>query len=356
MRILLIINELLYTCGVSSHTYNLLSGLKDRNNIDLYLLCGGGNAIEKFNNLNIPIIINENFKHESRSIKGYTRAVKFLYQLVKDKNIDIIHSHHHYAASIAHKVSLLTETSTVLTNHGILAEVGHLNHFAADYLIVVNEHVVDYLVSKKIKYQNSIRLIRNGIPIKDADRKYNIDKLKILAASRLVPTKGLDIYIRAVSLLPIEMCSRAEFYIAGEGFYEKELQNINTELKTNISFLGRITDLNKILNDFDVFVIPTSSDSEGFPMTIIEAGMNKNLIISSNFWGLEYVFENEKHGLVFEIGDYQGLAKIIEMAINNFENMSKYIENFHSKVKSIFNIETMIENTIKYYEDILLVK
>ena len=354
MRILMIVNELLYTCGVSSHTYNLLSGLKDRNSIQLYLLCGGGNAIEKFNNLNIPLIVNQDFNHQSRSIKGYIGAIKFLYQIVRENSIDVIHSHHHYAASIANKVSHITKVKTIQTNHGLIPEVGFLNHFPAKYIIAVNEHIVNFLINKKIKNQSYIRLIRYGTPVKNVNTKQKNDKLKILAASRLVPSKGLDIYIRAINLLPKELRSKTEFYIAGEGFYEKELQNINKELKTDISFLGRITDLSKKLSEYDIFVMPTSSDSEGFPMTIIEAGMNRCVIISSDFLGLDSVFENKKDGLLFKKGDYSDLTEKIKYVIANFNSLIHLPEHFHKKILEKFSIEKMVSETLQFYNDILL--
>ena len=350
----MVVNELLYTCGVSSHTYNLLSALVKKPNIELNLLCGGGVAMEKFRKLDIPIIINEDYRHDSRSITGYLRAVKFLYQFVKKNEFDIIHAHHHYAASIAHKVGLLTKTKTILTNHGLLPEIGFLNHFSADHIIVVNEHILRYLVEVKRRNPHTIKLIRHGIPTKNIDKKFPKEKFKILAASRLVPEKGIDTYIHAIKLIPDKFLKKAEFYIAGEGEEENNLKSLKEELNTNVLFLGRVVDLGDKLDEFDIFVMPSFSSSEGFPMTVIEAAMNKCFIILANFEGVDYVFENEKDGFIFEIGNYHELAKKIEKAITDFEYLKSYTENFSQKVKNIFKIETMVEDTIQLYQDILI--
>ena len=106
MKILFLINELLIVCGVSKHFYHLLSGLKEiYPENDYFVICGGGDVIEKFERLDVQIIINENIKHETRSLKGYFQGIYDIQKFVRENKINIIHSHHHYAASIAEKVT-----------------------------------------------------------------------------------------------------------------------------------------------------------------------------------------------------------------------------------------------------------
>ena len=160
MKVLFIVNELLYTCGVSTHIYNLISGFKKNSTIELYLLCGGGVAISKFEDIGIDVLIDENIKHENRSIRGYIKAILNLSQLINKYEIDIIHSHHHYAASIAQKSGIFKNVKTIQTNHGILPEIGFINHFSSNFIIGVNQHIVDYIIRNKIRPPQKVRLIR----------------------------------------------------------------------------------------------------------------------------------------------------------------------------------------------------
>lgn len=211
MNILFLVNELLYVCGVSKHFYHLIEGLQrkyPKNNF--YVICGGGNAIESFKALGIPIIIKPNIRHESRSIMGYVKAIKEIHSFINKYDINIIHSHHHYSASIVNQSTKLTKVPTILTNHGILPEIGILNHFVADYIIALNEHIRDYLINNEIKDGKSVRIIRHGFPLINQSKKRN-DRLKIISGGRFVKDKGFDKYIRAVAELPNNLSKRATF-------------------------------------------------------------------------------------------------------------------------------------------------
>ena len=87
-----------------------------------------------------------------------------LYKFVKKHSINIIHSHHHYAASIAMAISRITKINTILTNHGLLPEIGFLNHFNAHHIIVVNKHIKEYLIRESIKKKREVSFIPHGFP------------------------------------------------------------------------------------------------------------------------------------------------------------------------------------------------
>ena len=246
-------------------------------------------------------------------------------------------------------VSKRLYVKTILTNHGILPEIGKLHHFAAEYIIAVNEHIVEYVLNNNIKDKDHVKLIRNGIPFdKTLKRKVN-PKLKFIAASRLVYEKGLDIYIKAVSLLPEEIKNKAEFYLAGEGEYENELLLLNIGHKAGINFLGPIKELSKELYSYDVFIMPSRSKSEGFPLTVVEAGFAKNIIIISNFVGLNHVFEDNKDGIVFYLNNYKDLYEKIKNCIENKMVQKQYAEAFHFKARSLFNLNDLINHTLDSY-------
>ena len=108
------------------------------------------------------------------------------------------------------------------------------------------------------------------------------------------------------------------------------------------------------MNDTDVFVLPTRSTAEGFPMTLIEAGYTKNFIITSDFRGLGiYFFDSEKDGLIFKSEDFADLAEKIKFTIDNYEKLTSKIKNFYTKTIDVFNVETMVKRTSNLYNEIL---
>lgn len=356
MRILFIVNELLYTCGVSNHVYNLLKGLKDQHEVEIILLCGGGKAIEKYKELGIRVIVVEEIRHESRSLIKYCKGLIKLYKIIKSNHIDIVHSHHHYAANMAQKIKYITGVRTILTNHGILPEIGLLNHFTADYIVAVNEHVVNYLIEKKIKEHDKIILIRSGT----VNHNYNQfpletkNKLKILAASRFVAEKGNDIYIQAIAELDNSYKNKADFYLAGEGEMQKELANLNEKLNANVKFLGRIENLSEKLYQYDIFIMPSISRAEGYPLVMIEAGKAKCIIITSNFYGIEYIFKDNTDGYIFTQSDYKQLSEQIKYVIDNFSKSQELAQNYFRKVTTLFDLDKMVNETIALYQKCFL--
>jgi glycosyltransferase involved in cell wall biosynthesis len=353
MKILFIVNRITCPCGISSHVYNLIKGLCERSEVEIILLCGGGDSLQDFKNLGIKLFVDENFLHERRNLKGYLKGIINLYKIVKNNKVDIIHSHHHYAASIARKVSRLIGVKTILTNHGILPEIGILDHFNADYIIAVNEHVVRYLVERKIKSREKVFLIRSGVPEPMLPVKITNKKKKIIAASRLVYEKGLDTYIRAVSLIYSDFKDKAEFYIAGEGIERKQLEQLNKELNANIIFLGVVEKLSERLGEYDVFVNSSRATAEGFPMGIIEAGFSKCVIITSDFYGIDSIFIDNIDGYLFHQNDYVQLAEKIKSTLDDYPKAQELAHNFNKKVSVLYNIKETVDKTFRLYEECL---
>jgi len=353
LNILIITNELLTTCGVSKHLLYFLSEAKKRNDVEFTILCGGGDAVDAYKNLCKELLVNPAFKHENRSAINFIKAFFFLFKLLAKNKYQIIHSHNHYADNIAKLVSYLFKVKTIQTVHGIIDPIGRLNHYPSKYFIAVNEHVYDYLTKQKNKPTKNVKLIRSGIPVPIKSQKTSNQKLKIISAGRLIPEKGFDIFIEAISKLKKDILDKSEFLIAGIGTYKSELKNIAEKLNVNINFIGEVKDLNTQLKLTHIFVIPSRSQSEGFPMTIIEAALTENLIISSNFLGYNSILKDNINSLIFNLNDSDDLAIKIEYAIENYKRLNETIEKSYNDARDEFNMDKMINKTISFYKEIL---
>lgn len=353
MNILLLANELRYTCGVTNHLLHLTRGLSLQKNVKLRLICGGGNGLERFRDINIEITADKRFLHGERNIPSYTSAIIYLTKFIYRNKINIVHSHSHYTANIARHASKLRGTCTVQTNHGILETGGRLKHFNAKYYIAVNEHINDFLVENGIAKKSNTSFIRCGIPVPVNMPVKDISRLKVIAASRFTQDKGLDLFIKAIKLLEPDTRSKADFIIAGEGELKKELMSLNKETAANISFPGSVKDIYRILASSHILVHPSRSKTEGFPAIITEAGANGLLVISSDFEGAKDVIENNRDGILFRMNDEADLAKKLSLAINHFEKYKKMTEGFYSKIKDWYSVDLMISKHMELYRKCL---
>ncbi|KUG25115.1 glycosyl transferase, group 1 [hydrocarbon metagenome] len=350
MNILFIANELLQVCGISKHLYHLVDGLqKYYPNNEYFIITGGGNAIQKFQSIGVPVVVNENLIHQTRSITGYIKGIKEVYSFVKRNDIQIIHSHHHYSASIASKVSKLTLVQTIFTNHGILRKKGLLNHFNGDHIIAVNDKIKKEIARMSNKH---VHLIRTGMSETSKTNKHTNERLRIISGGRMETEKGFEIFIKAIKEIPLHVRKKADFYIAGSGSLEEELKLLNNDLNTNISFLGEVVDFQQFLIGTDIFVMPTVAEYEGLPTVLIEAALAENLIISSDFFGHTDII-NKGNGIIFNKGQVSQLAEKLIEAINNFEKYSWYIKNMKIKATDMFSQHKMINQTYNLYQQAL---
>ncbi|MCX7877441.1 MAG: glycosyltransferase [Ignavibacteria bacterium] len=351
MKILYLANELRYTCGVTNHLLHLTQGISSLEGYEVYVICGGGNGLNRFDNLKVNIMADERFLHEKRNIRNFISAVFFLINFIKKENIQIVHSHYHYGANIASLASKFSYVHTVQTNHGIIRTKGLLKHFNADKYVAINEHILDYLTDNMIAEKNNIYFIRCGIPVIYELQPKPEGKLKFLVASRLVKEKGVDIFIKAAGRLDKTIRKHAEFLIAGEGPEEDVLKRMSYEYGADVRFLGRVEDVYKLLSEIHVLVYPSRSDTEGFPAIITEAGATCTLVISSDFYGSSSLL-NESNSLIFKSEDPDELREILSDVIIDYNKHKFRAENLHKLMKREFNTKLMIEKHVELYESI----
>jgi len=353
INLLLIVNELNYTCGVTNHILHLAGGLTASGSVKLWIITGGGNGIARFANMDVSIITDERFLHSNRSFSGHISAINFLVKFVRENKIDILHSHYHYGAAIARRVSKLTKRMTIQTNHGIIPETGRLKHFNADKYVAINEHIRKYILDNEIAAEKNIYFIRCGIPVESTIPVKNDKQIKVIAASRFVEGKGVDTYIKAAGMLKNAEKINVSFSLAGEGPLEEELKSLNQSLSAAVKFTGRVIDMYSLLRESHIVVFPGVSGSEGFPAIITEAGATGGLLISSRFRGAENILIDGTNCLIYPPGDDGKLAEILSNAIKNYATLKPLAENLYTMVKQEFDLQTMTDNHISMYRECL---
>lgn len=351
LNILYVTGKLNFTDGVTSHLFYLLKELSKNPGLNVHLICTGGDSVRRFEDEGIKIIINSNFDHDKRSIVNFTASVKFLAGILRERKINIVHSHNHYSANISYYASRFSNAVTVQTLHGLIADTGFLSHFKADKIITVNEQSLDYLIENKLFRKENLFFINHGYAFSSEKRKS--EYRRILCASRLIQEKGADVFIRAAELINRCEKDKLEFIIAGNGQYEGESKKLDSALNAGVQFKGTIKNLPVFMTGTDIFVMPTRSKSEGFPMTLVEAAFSGNFLIVSDTVPCKNIFEDMKDGYVFKTDDHKDLAGKIIKVIEEADKSRLISENFKSKAKKIFDLKISAEKHIKVYRECL---
>lgn len=352
MNILFLTDKIDYTDGVTTHLYYLIKNLNEHD-VKLFIVSSGGNATDKFSSLGINIEIYEYAGFNVRSISNFLRTCRFINQYAQKNKIRILHSHNHYIANAANISSRFCKAKTIQTIHGIIPQSGILKQYVSEFYIGVNRHITDFLEDNKIASPENHALIYNGIDTATDKRHDKINVSRIIAASRLVKEKGMDTFIKAVAGLNDNLRKERNFIISGKGEYENELKNLNSNLNNPVIFTGEIKDMEREIDSAGIFVLPTAYESEGFPMTLLEAGKSGCFVISSDFPGSKYIIEDNKDGLIFKMNDPEDLKSKLEYAILNSDKCTLMADVFYQKVRNKFTASVMAEKHFEFYKRII---
>lgn len=343
MNILNITDEIGIDDGVSTHVIKLKNGL-DNQGFKNFILTG-----KIRNSISVNDIFESNlFHHIERSPANFIKAILFLKKFITDNKIKIINSHSHYAANIAKYASVLSEVKTVQTNHGLLSTPGKLKEFIADKIIMTNEHTFN-------RYQNkNAVLIKHGmdyIPFDENKFISNFSTINILSSSRFVKEKNIEFFIRLAS--EYKNNSSLSFSLAGDGIENSNLQKLNDSMGGKVKFLGIVNDFKSLLSSSHIFIYPSLSENEGFPVTLLQAGMCSNIIMTSDFLGLKNNFEDKKDGYIINVNDLKSGKELLDKIINNLNEYIPIAKNYHLRVSRDYSFDKMIEKHYKLYSSLL---
>ncbi len=214
----------------------------------------------------------------------------------------------------------------------------------SDILVFLTDSMKLYY-TKDFRNQNLV-VVNNGIPIKNEYNdctfpiKEKISQYKRLGViGSLISLKGYDQVIKALAILT-DYC----LIIIGEGKERRALENLAKKLNVfdRCFFLGYKKNATDYLQFMDIFVL--SSRSEGFGLVLIEAAQKKKAIVCSDINTFKEMFDNEVR--FFELDNIQSLAKSIEFAYNNLNELG---QSAYKKFFTNYTSELMANNYYNIY-------
>lgn len=157
--------------------------------------------------------------------------------------------------------------------------------------------------------------------IADASNRVDLSRRRIITIARLVEKKGLEDSLRAFALAQDVMERRWNYDIIGEGTLRPKLERLIGELGIGDlvrlrGFLHRAETLTALL-DSSVFCLASktaaSGDTEGTPVSIIEATVLGLPVISTRHAGIPELLPPEAgdKGYMVGEGDVDGLARAL---------------------------------------------
>ena len=263
-----------------------------------------------------------------------------LVDMVKLYKIDVLHVHyaipHAYAGYMAKQMlkNEGIEIPMITTLHGTdITLVGNHPHYKPAVSFSINKSDVVTSVSQSLKddtyklfnIKRDIHVIPNFIELEKNIKNYNIPCQRTLIAK---PEERIITHIsnfRKVKRIPdivqifykIQQEIPAKLLMVGDGPEKEKAELLCQELGIldKVIFFGNSNEIDKILSNSDLFLLP--SETESFGLAALEAMAWGVPVISSNSGGLPEV---------------------------NFEGVSGYLSN-------VGNVDEMAENALRILKD-----
>jgi glycosyltransferase involved in cell wall biosynthesis len=351
MTILYVTNNLNFSNGITTCLYHLSKELKNKYGYKIIILCSGGDSLNRFWNEKIHIISTELINHNNRSVINYCLSILYTAVIVARYKVNIIHAQDRYTANISYGVSKVFRRKFFYTLHSEIDKRGRLKDLVGNNIISVSDHLYRSLILRCSK-DKRIFHIKCGMEIpKIVQKGKAIDKIKVVSASRLVYGKGVDLFINAIDLMPLNIKEKAEFFIGGSGEEKLNLEQLAASKNIKIEFLGSIESLNDTFRNSHIFVMPTRLN-EGLGLTIVEAAINYNLVISSNYAAATEIIVNGEDGILFENNNSIDLADKLSYAIREYKNLFPNVESLRNKVIKMFDIRKTAAQINYLYRDV----
>lgn len=194
--------------------------------------------------------------------------------------------------------------------------------------------------------------LNNTISKKVEELKGSVQKQILFFMGRLVYYKGIRYLIDAMKDID------AFLIIGGTGYLEEELkqQVIDNHLQDKIRFEGYITDddLPAYYHACDLFVLPSSENTEAFGIVQLEAQICRKPVVSTNLpTGVPYANLNDVTGLTVPPKDSTALSNAINQLLKDDTLRSRLGDQARERVLDNFTTYKMGERYLELYKELL---
>ena len=176
---------------------------------------------------------------------------------------------------------------------------------------------------------------------------------RVLYAGNLVPSKGVDVLLRAVAELSRRGVA-CHLKILGEGPARSELEALADELgiasRTNWSPFVPQAMMASEYGASTVTVLPTRGRAEGLGLTLVEALLAGSAVVGTAAGGIPEVVAHEQTGLIARDGDAVDLADQVERLLTDAPLRERLTRAGKEHVLQTFAPEAAIDRFIETYD------
>ena len=349
------------TAGSGKVVYDLVKAL-DKEKFAPEICCAHseGDFFKKIESLNVPIHI----LHSYTKLKPYGTLIFRILKIrkfLKSQNYDVIHSWHWSSDITEPLAAWLAGIKWVYTKKAMSwgsPKRWKLRSWLSTRIIVLNKDMIPRYFSK---IKRKIDLIYLGVDEKSyvpqkksyttpLGHQFELDDFVVVTVANLVPIKGVEYLMEAVNKLNDP---KIKLLIVGNHSNDYGKGLIEKNSNKNIVFINKQLDVRPFHAVSDLFVIPTKTSWEGFPVSPVEAMSSQRIVIGSNVEGVREVLANFKDFMFEPKNVAQICDKITWIKSLSIEEKHKYELNMRQEVERNFSLAICINHHEEFYLKLL---
>lgn len=306
------------------------------------------------------------------SLGGDIKAFVTLVKEIRSFKPHVIHTHTAKAGFLGRIASIvsLQQSIRVHTFHGHLLN-GYFGPFKRA-LVVFAEKTLAILTDQLLAVGDKVRqdLLRAGIgnakkfdlmppglaigalPNKDKCREsfgLSTEQLQCAFIGRITQIKRPDRFLDVVSEIK-KRSVNLSFFVAGDGELLETCSKRIAAEELPVSVLGWQSNIERVLSAADIVVL--TSDNEGTPLSLIQAGMAALPVVSTNVGSVSEIVLNEITGIITEL-DVQQIADALENLVSNPGLRTQLGNAAQEFTLANFGVQRLVNDHVELYKKLL---
>ncbi len=337
--------------GQENRTLHECTGLRDSFGERVMVLCRPGSKLgERARAEGIEV-----HTHRLRASHDIG-AVAYIAGLIRRERVDVVVTHSGTDSFLAGLATRLSSRRTVVvrTRHLALPITSRPTYSMIPHRVVtVSEYVRRYLVEERGIQSRQVLAVPTGIDLGRFDPKTvpgGFREAEGIGAKRplvgviaiLRRKKGHHVLLDALPEVLAEV-PEALFVFAGDGPQQENIEKKIAELgvERNVRLLGLRHDVERILKEIDLFVLPTFQEALG--TSILEASAMERAVVSTRVGGVPEVVREGRTGLLVEPDNATELAGAVIRLLKDPKLRATMGKEGRRLVEADFSTTRMVE-------------
>lgn len=180
-------------------------------------------------------------------------------------------------------------------------------------------------------------------------------KYLVTMAARIDNAKDWDMFINLAEKSAVNNFD-VHFLAVGNGDkYEYYQQVVEQRQLKNISFIGRRTDVEEIIDASDICTLFTNNErhAEGVSNFIMEAMAAQKPVIATDGGGTPEIIDNGIDGYIIPAGNVENAFHYVSLLINTIDAVKVIGSNARKKIESKFMLSSMTERYVDLYKQLV---